>query len=212
MKNEKTNRVNEVLRLPLAAEFERDIRAALSGAGEAGVVVLAFLDLDNFLKVNESFGFAAGDEVMIQTGEYLRQNLPEGAGLYRYGGDQFAALFQAGLEKEDVLLRMEELRRGFSVKTPDGAAQTLSIGISAAPEDGERAEELIRKADSALFRGKAIGKNRVCLAREEKMVTKTSHYTADQLQRLTKVSKREGMGEAILLREALDALLKKYDA
>ena len=212
MKNVKTNRVNEVLQLPLAEEFERDIRAALEAAGEAGVVVLSFLDLDHFLRVNESFGHAVGDEVIIRTGRYLQEKLPADAKLYRYGGDQFAALFTGELEKEDVLLLMEELRRGFAVTTPDGAAQTISIGISAAPEDGVRAEELIRKADGAMFRGKTLGRNRACLAREEKMVTKTSHYTADQLQRLTKVSKREGIGEAILLREALDALLKKYDA
>ena len=43
------------------------------------------------------------------------------------------------------------------------------------------------------------------------MVPKTSHYTQDQLQRLSKAAKQEGIGEAILLREALDMLLKKYD-
>lgn len=43
------------------------------------------------------------------------------------------------------------------------------------------------------------------------MITKTSHYTYEQLQRLSELSKKEGMGEAILLREALDDLLKKYD-
>lgn len=47
--------------------------------------------------------------------------------------------------------------------------------------------------------------------REEKMIPKTSHYTQEQLQRLGKLSKLEGIGEAILLREALDMLLKKYD-
>jgi hypothetical protein len=49
------------------------------------------------------------------------------------------------------------------------------------------------------------------MAREEKIVPKTSHYTQDQLQRLSRLSKREGVGEAILLREAMDMLLKKYD-
>ena len=49
------------------------------------------------------------------------------------------------------------------------------------------------------------------LAKEEKMVPKTSHYTSDQLKRLSKLSKREGIGEAVLLREALDMLLKRYD-
>ena len=44
-----------------------------------------------------------------------------------------------------------------------------------------------------------------------KMVPKTSHYTQDQLKRLNLLSKREGIGEAILLREAMDMLLKKYD-
>ena len=43
------------------------------------------------------------------------------------------------------------------------------------------------------------------------MVPKTSHYTSDQLKRLSKLSKREGIGEAVLLREALDMLLKRYD-
>jgi predicted DNA-binding protein len=62
-----------------------------------------------------------------------------------------------------------------------------------------------------MVRGKHGGRNRVNLAREEKMVTKTAHYTTEQLQRLTKLSKREGVGEAIILREALDAVLKKYD-
>jgi hypothetical protein len=43
------------------------------------------------------------------------------------------------------------------------------------------------------------------------MITKTSHYTYEQLQRLAELAKKEGMGEAILLREGLDDLLKKYD-
>ena len=48
------------------------------------------------------------------------------------------------------------------------------------------------------------------MSREEKMVPKTSHFTQDQLQRLAKLSKREGVWEAILLQEGLDLLLKKY--
>ncbi len=63
-----------------------------------------------------------------------------------------------------------------------------------------------------MMRAKMTGRKKVYLAREEKMVPKTSHYTQAQLQSLTKLSKREGIGEAILLREALDMLLKKYRA
>jgi hypothetical protein len=71
--------------------------------------------------------------------------------------------------------------------------------------------EVVRKSEGALYRAKAGGRNRVCLSREEKMVTKTSHYTYEQLQRLSELAKKEGLGEAVLLREALDDLLKKYD-
>ena len=97
------------------------------------------------------------------------------------------------------------------MKTPDGVQQTITIGMATAFEDANRCAELIRKADGALYRAKVAGGNKVTMAKEEKMVPKTSHFTQDQLQRLAKLSKREGVGEAILLREGLDLLLKKYD-
>lgn len=88
---------------------------------------------------------------------------------------------------------------------------TFSTGLSAYPDDGSRAREVIRRADGAMYRAKNTGRNKVCLAREEKMVTKTSHYTQEQLERLSKLAKAEGVGEAVILREALDDVLKKYD-
>ncbi len=210
-KNEKTNAVNETLALPLNEEFDRDLEARLAESERAGIVTIAVLDLDHFLQVNERFGYAAGDQALIDTGRYLLEKMPAGTGLYRYAGDMFALLFPAEVEREDAFLLLEDIRKNNPVRTPDGSPQTLTIGIAAAPEDGARVSELLRKAQSAMFRGKANGANRVCLAREEKMVTKTSHYTAEQLQQLTKLSRREGIGEAVLLREALDALLQKYD-
>lgn len=209
-KDEKTNAVNETLKLPLNEQFDHDLEARLQEQ-EAGPVTIATLDLDWFLRVNENFGHAAGDRVLIETGQYLQKNLPHGSGLYRYAGDMFAVLFGPEVEKEDAFLLMEELRKAYPVLTPDGTPQTITIGIATAPEDGMRVSELMRRAQSAMYRGKLTGRSRVCLAREEKMVTKTSHYTAEQLQQLTKLSKREGIGEAVLLREALDALLQKYD-
>lgn len=77
--------------------------------------------------------------------------------------------------------------------------------------DANRCAELIRKADGALFRAKVSGGSKVAMIREEKMVLKTSHFTQDQLQRLAKLAKHKGVVEAILLREALDLLLKKFD-
>ena len=88
---------------------------------------------------------------------------------------------------------------------------TFSTGLSAYPDDGSRAQEVIRKADGAMYRAKNTGRNEVCLAIEEKMMTKTSHYTQEQLERLSKTAKAKGVGEAVILREALDDVLKKYD-
>jgi len=71
---------------------------------------------------------------------------------------------------------------------------------------------VFRKASEALYRAKTGGRNRVCLAREERMVTKTSYYTQGQLAGLSRLAKREGLNEAVMLREALDDLLRKYNA
>lgn len=201
--------VNDALNLPLNDQLEKDMNRLLEQEED---FVLAMIDVDQFDPVNKLFGHDEGDKVLIRTGEHLRDSMPEGATLYRFGGDEFAMLFHNGMEKEEVLLAMEELRKSYAVTTPDGKPQTISIGISTSMDDGANVLELVRKAEDAMFRGKLMGRNRVCLAREEKMITKTTHYTEHQLKRLTKIAKRDGVGEAILLREALDLLLKKYDA
>lgn len=208
MSDKKTNAVNEALCLPMADACDRELAQLLKKDGKATLVMI---DLDNFMEVNTNYGHAEGDKVLITTGEYLKAALPKDATLYRYGGDQFAVVFPAGYEKEDVFLTMERVRSGYDCPLPNGK-QTLSVGIATSPEDGELPGEIVRKADAAMVRAKLNGHNRVCLAREEKMVVKTAHYPQDMLHRLTKLSKREGASEAILLREALEQLLRKYDA
>lgn len=211
--NKVENLVNKELGFPKMGEFEAELISLMNQAeGDgSGPIIIALVDSDNFLRVNTDFGREYGDKVLIDTGRYLEAKLPAGATIYRVSGDEFGIIFNNEMEKEDVFLFLEEVRRGYDVKLPNDEAMTISIGIAAAFEDATRVQELIRKAESALFRAKANGHNKIALAKEEKMVPKTSHYTNDQLKCLTKLSKREGVGEAILLREALDMLLKKYD-
>lgn len=211
--NKVENLVNRELGFPKMEEFEAELIRLMNGAeGEGnGPIILALVDSDNFLRVNTDFGREYGDKVLIDTGRYLEAKLPAGATIYRVSGDEFGIIFNNDMEKEDVFLFLEGVRRDYDVKLPNNEPMTISIGIAAAFEDATRVQELIRKAESALFRAKANGHNKIALAKEEKMVPKTSHYTNDQLKCLTKLSKREGVGEAILLREALDMLLKKYD-
>ncbi|MDR0929148.1 MAG: diguanylate cyclase [Oscillospiraceae bacterium] len=210
--SKKTNRVNETLMLPLYPAFADDLPKFLAGldASDAPCVTLAMLDVDNMLRLNEQYGYAAVDDATIAMVLHFQRQLPEGARIYRYSGDCFVIILPA-VEKEEAFLLMEQLRKEMAVAMPDGTAYTVSIGIATAPADGATFSEFVRKADAAMYRAKTQGKNRICLAREEKMVTKTSHYTPQQLQKLTELSKRLGIGEAVLLREALDVLLQKYD-
>ena len=209
----KQTAVNDALKFPTGNDFEEDLDAILSSDAEANgeVVAIALIDCDKFMYINEDFGRETGDRVLVSAGEYIRDNLPEGAKVYRIGGDEFGIIFRGTTEREEIFLFLNELKKNYSVTTPDGVRQTITVGMATAFEDASRCTELIRKADGALFRAKVAGGNKVAMAKEEKMVPKTSHFTQDQLQRLAKLAKREGVGEAILLREALDLLLKKYD-
>ncbi len=209
----KRTAVNDALQFPTGDRFEADLNDMLGGDAESSgeVIVIALIDCDEFLRVNQEFGHDEGDRVLIETGRYIRESVPGEAKVYRIGGDEFGIIFRGEMEREEIFLLLNDLRQRYAVKTPDGATQTITIGMATAFEDASRCAELIRKADGALYRAKVAGRNRIAMAKEEKMVPKTSHYTRDQLQRLGKLSKREGVGEAILLREALDMLLKKYD-
>jgi diguanylate cyclase (GGDEF)-like protein len=209
----KPNPVNEALKFPVGNQFDDDLTEILEGDSEekGETVVIALVDFDEFKSINDEFGSEVGDRVLIDTGKYLKENLPKDAMLYRIGGDEFGVIFKGLTEREDIFLLLNDLKNNFSVKVPDGRKTTLTIGMATAFVDASRCAELIRKADGALYRAKVGGRNKVAMAREEKMIPKTSHYTQDQLQRLSKLATREGIGEAFLLREALDMLLKKYD-
>lgn len=213
MAEKKSNKVNEVLGFPGNSDFEAELNNLMSipEGEQANNVIIAVFDVDAFDPINKEFGRDVGDSVLINFGQFVESRLPESGKIFRIGGDEFGVVFNGDMEREDVFLLMESIRRDLDVKLPDGTSVTISVGIAEAYSDAVRTAELVRKAESALFRAKAAGRNRVALAKEEKMVPKTSHYTADQLKCLSKIAKKEGVGEAILLREALDILIKKYD-
>lgn len=177
---------------------------------------LAFIDIDNFLNINETYGHAGGDEVLQAVAAILRECAGEEAAVCRYGGDEFALLFPS-TEREQAFLLVEKMRSMAAEReiTLSGAAGkvagiSISAGIACAPIDGRLKSELMRKADQALYRAKATGRGKVRLAYDERMVPKTSHYTQTQLERLSKLAVERQAGEAELLREALDDLIAKY--
>lgn len=176
---------------------------------------LAFPDIDHFMRVNETHEHEKGDVVIPAIAAFVLEQLTDEPGrLFRIGGDEFAVVLER-THKEDAILRLEGFRQGIAtleaLRDVD-PRPTVSVGVATYPDDAATRQELVRKADDALFRAKSAGRNRVALAREEKKVPKTSHYTQGQLDRLSALAAREGVGEAELLREALDDVLKKYSS
>lgn len=175
---------------------------------------LALIDVDYFHQLNVSQGHEAGDTVLTAVAHALQQTLPETAVVVRYGGDEFAAVLP-DTRLDDAFTLFEEFRRHIAAliwdKWPD-VRLTCSIGLASFPANGHTDVELMRSADESLYTAKATGRNKVALPlADSRMITKTSHYTQPQLERLTHLSKTAKRNEASLLREALDDLLKKYN-
>ncbi len=205
--------VDSVTGLPIRSVFERDFADAIQKA-DAGPITLALVDIDHFAAHNEALGHDGGDAILKAVADILC-GMP-GAKVMRYGGDELAVLF-IGVEREQAFLRLEKAREGaegIAALSVGDASKSLrlsiSIGAAAYPIDGTGEAELMRKADGALYRAKIGGRNKVMLAFEDKLAPKTAHFTVTQLDRLAELAKEQGVGEAVLLREALDDLLVKY--
>lgn len=179
---------------------------------------LAYLDVDNFMKVNGEHGHVGGDAVLKGLALLIQKHLSGDMQVFRYGGDEFALLFPE-IEREQAFLRLERIRA--EVETVAAycddatgksypARVTITAGIAAYPIDGEDENSLLRKVDAVTYRAKVAGRNKVMLAYEERMVPKTAHFTQTQLERLAELAKEQGVSDAVLLREALDDLLVKY--
>ena len=163
----KVSAVNDALQFPTGDAFEEELNAILNSDVEASgeIVAIALIDCDKFDHINKDFGVSEGDRVLIEAGKYIRDNLPEGAKVYRIGGDEFAVLFRGIMEREEIFLYLNDLRNHYAVQTPDGQRQTITVGMATAFEDASRCVELIRKADGALFRAKVSGGNKVSMAK-----------------------------------------------
>lgn len=145
-------------------EFESSLDAALGRlAGQGGQCSLMFLDLDQFKIVNDTCGHAAGDQLLKQTTELLKENLGDRDVLARLGGDEFAVLLidcsdhVASQIAERLRQAVEELRFAWNDRS---FGISVSIGLAHITEETS-AEETLRAADLACYIAKEKGRNRV---------------------------------------------------
>ncbi|MDC8760699.1 GGDEF domain-containing protein [Janthinobacterium fluminis] len=127
-------------------------------------LALLSIDLDHFKSINDRFGHATGDRVLIHVACQIGEALRESDSVARFGGEEFIVLLpDTGVELAlGVAERIRaSLRQGLDVQLP---AYTVSIGVACQLVPAETLDELLSRADTALYRAKANGRDRVELA------------------------------------------------
>lgn len=143
----------------LKDRLDQAIISARHGQRTLGLI---YLDLNNFQKVNNTFGHALGDEVLRLAGERLRQLVFNTDTVGRMGGDVFVLLLRDLRTKEDIALVLRKLRQTLEqafVVAGHEVYVTASMGIALYPHDGEDAASLLKNANTALHKAKELGRN-----------------------------------------------------
>ncbi|MEK8024657.1 diguanylate cyclase [Pseudaquabacterium rugosum] len=140
--------------------------ALLHGVSARGpVVALAvfLLDLDGFKPVNDRHGHDAGDALLVQVGQRLRAQLRAGDLVARLGGDEFVIMARGLGGDADARRLGEKLLRAFDEPFVLGADLRcrvgLTVGYALAPQDGDQAGDLLKRADAAMYAGKQAGRH-----------------------------------------------------
>ncbi|MFC1679007.1 diguanylate cyclase domain-containing protein [Elusimicrobiota bacterium] len=141
------------------ARLEQALRRALR---DKAPMAIMFLDLDRFKAVNDTLGHDAGDALLRLAAGRLKGALREGDLAARLGGDEFTVICSGGVTERELSVLGQRLvdRLGEPFEVPGGTANIgTSIGIAMAPAHTENSEELLKKADVAMYRAKALGRD-----------------------------------------------------
>jgi diguanylate cyclase (GGDEF)-like protein len=149
--------------LPNRSLFRDRLRTAVDVSARLGhSVAVGFIDLDGFKEVNDKFGHAVGDQLLVALANQMRAALRVGDSIARLGGDEFIVLIN-GLEEVDACIPVLERLLGAAssaVFVDDNRLQVYaSIGVTVFPEDNVNIDHLVRHADQAMYRAKQSGKN-----------------------------------------------------
>ncbi|MEO9243360.1 diguanylate cyclase [Pseudomonas inefficax] len=146
-----------------AAWSERVEREMLEWQAHGGHLAMAILDLDHFKRINDSYGHLAGDKVLKIVADQLRKRLRSGDFIARFGGEEFVLLLPqtspAAAAQIAEVLRATVEACPFHFKG-ERVVITTSIGLGAF-RLGERGDQVLKRADAALYRAKESGRNRV---------------------------------------------------
>ncbi|MDD2383884.1 MAG: EAL domain-containing protein [Sulfurospirillaceae bacterium] len=127
-------------------------------------LVVAYLDLDGFKTINDTYGHEIGDQLLITLATYMKDTLREGDTLARMGGDEFVAVFQDVNSVESTLPMLKRLLDAAATNITIGSINlqvSASLGVTFYPQSEDlEADQLLRQADQAMYQAKLAGKNR----------------------------------------------------
>jgi diguanylate cyclase (GGDEF)-like protein/PAS domain S-box-containing protein len=151
--------------LPNRALFMDRLRLAVGRAARSKDYLFAvlFLDLDRFKNVNDSLGHTIGDQLLIAIARRLEKCLRHIDTVARFGGDEFAVLVDGVEDEGDAVRVAERLHREVSTPINIGGLEVFtsaSVGIALSSTGYEQPEDVLRDADTAMYRAKAAGKAR----------------------------------------------------
>jgi diguanylate cyclase (GGDEF)-like protein len=136
------------------------------GSRFGAIFSLIMLDLDHFKTFNDNYGHLAGDEVLRRIGRCIEASIRGVDMAFRYGGEEFTVILPE-TRLDDAYKVAERMRKTIEVKASPGTMPvTASLGISSWPVDGMTKEDIVSRADAALYQAKLMGRNRTCLSSE----------------------------------------------
>jgi diguanylate cyclase (GGDEF)-like protein len=153
---------------PLTGLFNRnaleqrlaELDGQLSGRDARLSHALLLCDLDHFKRVNDEFGHATGDTVLQEVAYTMRSSLRAGDSIYRVGGEEILVVLP-GAGKADAVKIAERLRRAVRDRRPAGVGVTISVGVAISGSDKVNSDDLVARADAALYTAKAGGRDTV---------------------------------------------------
>lgn len=176
---------------------------------------LVIIDIDDFKHINDTYGHIFGDQVIRRVAEIIQVMVGQRGVIGRFGGDEYVILLEMVETREQLKTLLKTMAKEFALAFDPKVRVTASIGVSEYPVDGTEYEELMRKADKALYLAKEKGKNRHIIY-EERL---HGRLESDDMQNMamayavSKEKKREVITAMIteLCVSGVDAIVKKEE-
>jgi diguanylate cyclase (GGDEF)-like protein len=170
--------------LPNRRELFALLNAAIERAELGGEQIgIFFLDIDNFKYINDSMGHAFGDRVLISLAQRLQATTQAFGFAARLGGDEFTVVFDRAQSTEAIRVAGTSIVQAFQKPLAvDGRdlIVSVSVGASIYPEHEKDAEALLKAADAALFRAKALGRSQLSVFTPELLEAAAAKFTTEQ--------------------------------